>query len=115
MNTTSISNPSLLINRGLTLKLRFNLKAFWVIIFISILALLAFYIFQVNAMISQTYQIKDYQKKLEEIIKENETLKINSVKINSLETLENKILEFGFEKVDKIHYIQVSDTQIATK
>jgi len=93
---------------------RISLRFFCILSSISILAFLVFYIFQVNALVSETYLIQSYEKKLAELSRENEILTINSAQLNSLDNIENKILEFGFEKVEKIHYIKISE-EIVTK
>jgi len=109
-------NYTLILNPPISLKFRLNLilKIFWILNFISILAFLVFYIFQVNALVSETYLIQSYEKKLTDLSRENETLTIISAQVNSLDNIENKILEFGFEKVGKIHYIKISE-EIVTK
>lgn len=112
VNNTFIINPSLPVIHPLILKLKFNLKVFGILSFFSILTLLAFYIFQINSVVSEGYQIKNYEKKLNELSRENETLEINSIQINSLRNIEEKIKELGFEKVGPVHYIRVLESQI---
>jgi hypothetical protein len=58
-------------------------------------------------VVSESYQLQKYQKKIDELSQENKLLEINSVKVNSLESIHEKVQELGFEKVDKIYYIQV--------
>jgi hypothetical protein len=75
---------------------------------------LAFYVFQISSVISQGYQIHNYQKKIDSFAEENKILEINSVKINSLGNVESQIQQLGFEKVDKIHYIQILESSVVT-
>ena len=110
MNYTLILNPP----ASLKFRLSLILKIFWIISFISILALLVFYIFQVNILVSEISLIQSYEKKLADLLRENETLTINSAQVNSLDNLEQLIQQFGFEKVRKIHYIKISE-EIVTK
>lgn len=114
MNNALILNLPIPIIRGLTLKLRFSLKIFWILSFVLIISLLIFYIFQVNALTVETYQIHNFQKKISTILKENESLRISSAKLNSSSNLETLIKDFGFEKTEKIHYIQILGGQVAT-
>lgn len=114
MNTITL-NPPLSIIRPLTLRLRINLKIFWILSFSLILSLSAFYVFQVNSVVSENYQIQNYQRKLNEFSQENGTLEINSAQVNSLGNVEKQIQELGFEKVGKIHYLRVLETQVVTK
>lgn len=97
------------------LKQKIKLKIFWILGSISIISLLVFYIFQANAIVSEGYQIQTHQKKINELSQENEISAINLAQINSLGNIEIKIKDLGFEKIDKIRYIQVLESQIATK
>jgi len=94
---------------------KIGLKAFWILSFISIISLLIFYIFQVNAMIGETYLIQNYQRKIKELSQENKTLEINFSQANSLSTIESLVKNLNFEKVERIHYIQVLESQVVTK
>lgn len=112
MNDSSILNFPTSIIRAFPLKLRFNSKLFWIFSLVLIISLLVFYIFQFNAFTSENYKIQDSQKKINGLSSENEILEIRLAKFNSLATIETLIKEFNFEKVDKIHYIQISESQI---
>jgi len=112
MNNSYILNFPMSIIRALPLKLKFNLKLFWVLSLILILILLMFYIFQFNVLTSESYKIQNSQKKINELSFENENLEIQLAEINSLANIETLIKEFDFEKVDKIHYIKILESQI---
>jgi len=107
-----ILNPPISIKR---LSLKLNLKFFLILNSILIIIFLISYIFQVNALISESYQIQNYQKKIEKLTSENKILEINSFKMNSLENIENKIQNLGFQKTDKIYYIQILEGQMVSK
>lgn len=115
MNNIFVLNLPISIIRHLILKIKFNLRVFWILSLISIMSFLAFYIFQINAVVSEGYQIQNYQKKINELLKENKLLEINSLKVNSLENIETRIQELGFEKIDRIYYLQVPETPMVTK
>ena len=91
---------------------KIGLKFFWILSFISIISLLIFYIFQVNAMIGKIYLIQNYQRKINELSRENKTLGINFYQANSLSTIESLVKNLNFEKVERIHYIQVLESQV---
>lgn len=112
MNHISTLSPSISIIRPLTLRFKFSLKIFWILSALSIILFLAFYIFQANSMVSEKYLLKDYQKKLNNLSRENEFLEINSAQVNSLGNIENLVKDFGFEKVGQVHYIQVLESQV---
>lgn len=85
---------------------------FWVLSALLIAALLIFYIFQVNAEASERYLIQGYEKRIDEISKESQSLAINSAQVNSLGKIEELLQSLNFEKVDKVYYVRVLDTQV---
>lgn len=94
---------------------RINLRAFWLLSILLTIAFLVFYIFQVNVEVSERYSIQEYQERIAEISKENQSLEINSAQINSLDNLTLLLEGLNFEETDKIHYIRVLDTQVVAK
>jgi hypothetical protein len=80
--------------------------------FILIISLFGFYIFQVNRLTFENYQIKTSQEKIKELLAENEKFEIQLVKLNSLASIEKLISDFNFEKIDRISYIQILESQI---
>lgn len=95
-------------------RLTLNFKIFYLIIPLTII-LSIFYIFQISSVVSESYQVQKYQKKINELAEENKFLEINSIKVNSLENIDGRIQELGFERVGKIHYIQVLEGSVVTK
>ena len=112
MNQISTLNFPISINRGFPFKLKFNLKFFWIFSSILIISLFALYIFQFNNLTSGNFQIKKSQEKIKELSAENENLEIQLTKLNSLTSLEDLISSQNFEKIEKIHYIQILDSQM---
>lgn len=110
MSNTLILNLPLPARYRLTLNFRF-----FYLIFLLVIPLLAFYIFQTSSVVSESYQAQKYQKKIDELSGENKFLEINSVKVNSLESVDSRVQELGFEKIGKIHYIQILDGSAVTK
>ncbi len=115
MNNTLILNPPFVIKSNLSLKWRILLRGFWVLSILSILFLLIFYIFQVNAKVSEKYLIQEYEQKLDKITKENKNLEISSIQTGYLGNIAKLLEGHNFEKTDKIHYIRVLDGQVVTR
>jgi len=111
MNTYIISQKALILPKIPSI----NLGVFWISTVILIAALLVFYIFQANWIVSESYQIQNYQRKLNELARENEILEINSAQVNSLGNVEQLVEGLNFEKVGQVHYIRVLESQIVTK
>ena len=112
MNNTLILNPSFI---NISFGWKISLKLFWLLSFLSIVALLTFYIFQVNAAVSEGYLIQEYEKKISETSRESQNLVISSAQVGSLDKVEELLETLNFEKINKIHYIRVLDTQVVTK
>lgn len=89
-----------------------NLKILSILL---VVALLVFYIFQVNNEISKRYLIQSYKQKISEITKENKNLEVKAVQINSLDKIIGLLEPLNFEKTEKIHYIRILDKQVVTK
>ncbi len=82
---------------------------------ILIIGLLTFYVFQINIEVSERYLIRDYEKRITELSNQNKILAINSTQNSSLGKMAEIIASQDFEKIDKIHYIRILDTQVVTK
>jgi len=112
-------NQTLILNRPISiswpLELKINFKIFWILSFILIIFLLSFYIFQVNNLAENIYQIRISQKKINELSKTEEILKIELAKANSLSNIEKLVENFGFEKTEKIRYLQILESELAKK
>jgi hypothetical protein len=115
MNNTCILNPPFSIFHGLTFKFRLNWKIFWILSFTLLAILLVSYILQINALVEETYKIQSYRNQINKTYQENESLRIKSVKNNSLSNIEVLIQNLGFEKIQDVHYIQVLGSQVVKK
>lgn len=109
--TYPISKKALVLPKISLISLRF----LGILSSLLVILLFAFYVFQVSDAVSRGYQLQNYQKRLNQLSEESKLLEINSVQIHSLGSVEKRIQEMGFEKVGKIHYIQILESQIATK
>lgn len=103
------------IRNHLSLKLKIVLEIFWIFGILSVIALLVFYIFQVNSEISARYFIREYESKLSDILKENKNLEISSVQLDSLDNIAISLKNLNFEKSGKIKYIRVFNNQVVAR
>ncbi|MBU0476850.1 hypothetical protein KKB68_02500 [Patescibacteria group bacterium] len=115
MNNTLTLNPLVLNRYSLVSVPRISLRFFWALSLISVLALLFFYIIQVNLATSESYQIHAYQKELNKLSQANEFLEINTAQIGSLGNIEKEIKDLGFEKLGTVSYIKVLEGVVAAK
>lgn len=115
MHNALILNSSTVLKRGFALKWSTSFRFFWSLVIFSTVALLIFYIFQVNAEISERYSIQGYKEKISEISKENQDLEIKAVQLNSLDKAIKLLGSLNFEKTNKIYYIRTLDKQVVAK
>ena len=105
---------ALILNLGIRNFSPLALKLFWVVLFsIPIAALLIFYILQVNFLTEEIYFLQSYEKKVNQLSGENETLKVNFSKLNSLTRIENYLSNQSFEKVSGVKYIRILESSVA--
>lgn len=113
MNYTSIL--ILPFARPLAFGWKLNLKKAALIGALVIVFLTGFYIFQVNAITQASFNIANYDKDLANLQKELKNLQLNFSGLSSLSNLEVLLVSRGYEKVDKIQYIQVLESTVAQK
>ena len=107
---------ALILSLPISMKYRLTLSfRFFYLIFLLLIPLLVFYIFQINSVVSGSYQFQRYQRITDELTGENKFLEVSSANINSLENVDGRVQELGFEKIDKIHYIQIIEGSAVTK
>ena len=87
--------------------LALNSRLFWVLALISIVFLSIIYIFQINTLTKELYFNHNYEKKIEALSQENESLKIDFSKAGSLVNVESYLQKQNFEKAKQVKYIQI--------
>lgn len=97
------------------LRISFNWKFFYIVIAVLITLLLGLYIYQVIAVQQENFILSNYKDKISKIAEVNKALEINLSQASSLKNLEDIVGRIGFEKTQKIQYIRVLETSVATK
>ena len=87
-----------------------NKKLILGLFIIGVTCILGISIFQITDIAEKSYYIGEIQSQNKEVEKEISTLKVSLSQNISLDNLENKILEQGFEEIGKIDYIMVSSS-----
>lgn len=111
-NTLSLTRPVFLVYR---LFPKISLGAVWLLVSLSVILLLAFYIFQVNSFTQERYSFRNYQRELAGLLAERENLEINFSKFNSLANIEDYLLNQNFEKASRVKYIQILENQVVKR
>jgi len=105
-------NP-LIFRNTFSIKYKIVFGALWFLCLISVIILLAFLVFQVNAEISGRYSIENYKIKISELLKENGSIETSFVNLTSTSNIYSLIKNLNFEKAEKINYIRVQNKQVA--
>jgi hypothetical protein len=80
--------------------------------FIS-LALLIFYVWQINSLTAGSYLINSYQKQVNQLLEENKNLQVSFAESSFLGQALQKIQAMNFQKVTSVKYIQIPDNFLA--
>ncbi|MFH1575410.1 MAG: hypothetical protein ABIB55_00505 [Candidatus Nealsonbacteria bacterium] len=87
----------------------------WFMGFSLIISLISFYVFQISAVTQSSFTIANYEKQIAGLDKDFKNLQLNFSGTSSLSGIEDELFAKGYEKVGKIHYIQVLDDTVAIK
>jgi len=105
MNNILILSPSFI--RPFILRVRFSLKTVWILSLGLMFFLLIFYIFQVNQVTKASFAISNYEKQMTELSQESKSLEMSFSDLSSLASVETLVSTLNYEKVNKVHYIQM--------
>ena len=91
-----------------------NWKAVCFIGFFMSLALLVFYVWQINDLTRGSYQINSYEKQISKLSDENKNLEVSFAESSFLGQALEKIQALNFQKTNSVKYIQVSGSPVAS-
>ena len=91
----------------------FNWKFIYVLGIALCLVSLVFYIILVNKITSSSYLIRNYNKQITSLTKENRNLEASFAKTGFLDQLRTKTQNLGFEKISEVKYIEILNTSLA--
>ncbi len=106
-------------SRRRTIKIKKNLKTFWIVSLSGVFCLLGAAILQLNDYIHQNSVLRDYEKQSVALSVDSDELKVKLSTKNSLENFNKDVIDqaANFEKVEveKIKYIKAPEEQLAKK
>lgn len=82
---------------------------------ILLFGLLGLYIFQINEITKGMFSVKNYNKKLENLLQENKILEIKFSQLSSLENLGLLVAQLNFDEAGKIDYIKIPEEVVVIK
>lgn len=92
---------------------KINWKLVYIFGILLCLLLAVFYIFSINKLTYGTYLIKNYNKEIIQLSKENKALEADFAKIGFLDQIHKEVKNLGFEKPSQIKYIEIINTSLA--
>jgi len=78
------------------------------------LALLVFYVWQINDLTKGSYLINSYEKQISKLSDENKNLEVSFAENSFLGQALEKIQALNFQKTTSVKYIQISGSPVAT-
>ena len=95
-------------------KIEVNWKFICFALFLSALASLVFYAWQINILTRGYYLINSYEKEITSLSKENKNLEFAFAASDFWGRATEKIHAMNFQKTTAVKYIQVLDTSLVT-
>lgn len=93
---------------------KISLVAWFLILAMAIIFSGAFYLFQVNSIATQGFEIKKIENKIQDAEKENKKLKIKEIELKSMYNIEKATQEFNLVSPEDISYVEI-DGPVAMK
>lgn len=113
-NPTLIFNPlAIFDNLSFLLSRRLYLRIFWFLSLAFLFSLLFFVFLQINKLARETDFLRASEQRLGMLSKQNQEWKIKSTQIDHQLLAGTFLQEFNFEKVEKIHFIERPEKQVA--
>lgn len=94
---------------------RTSLRLFLVASFFLTMGLSAYFVYQMQAEVSERYLANKYLSDLSKIFEENQKLEMSLIEANTFNNVSDLMQKLNFEKVDKISYIKVLSGQVVKK
>ncbi len=92
-----------------------NWKLFYLGMLLMFSVVLVFYVFSVNELTKGVYTIKQYNKEITSLVKENKILANNFSNNNFLIKTQDRAEQLAFEKTKDIKYVQILETSLAKR
>ena len=93
--------------------LKINWKLFYFMVVSLSLIMLVSYIFMVNQLIQGAYLIKNYNKDIAGLLKENKNFLANFAEVDFLGSVEYRAKELGFQKTTGVKYVEILQSSLA--
>lgn len=102
-------------SRSVAIRLRVNLNIVLAVVLGLIFIFIGLYLFQTGELIKGSYLIKTHRAEIEKLSSQNINLQGESVGLLSLGSVEEKVKELDFVKVEEVRYIPIADKTQLTR
>ena len=92
---------------------KINWKTICILGFFISLALLVFYVWQINDLTRGTYLTNNYEKQISKLSDENKNLEVSFAENSFLGQALEKVQALNFQKITSVKYIQVPADSVA--
>lgn len=93
-------------------EIKVNWKMFCVAGFFLSLALLVFYVLQINYLTKGYYLINSYEKQISKLTNENQNLQVSFAENSFLGQVSQKAQALNFQKTTSVKYVQIPDSSV---
>ncbi|MBU2028879.1 hypothetical protein KJ761_03240 [Patescibacteria group bacterium] len=93
---------------------KISLVAWSFILAVAVVFSGAFYLFQVNSIATQGFEIKKIENTIQDAERENKKLKIKEIELKSMQNIEKATQEFNLVSPEDISYVEI-DGPVAMK
>ena len=101
-------------NRVLSLHfIKINWKVVYFLAFLALVSMIVFYILMVNQLTKGAYLIKNYNKDVTALLKENKILEASFAESGFLGGVQEKAKELSFHKTTGVTYINILQNSLA--
>lgn len=90
-----------------------NWKMVCAVGFLASLALLIFYVFQINYLTTGYYLTNTYEKQISRLSDENKNLQVAFAQNSFLGQVQQRAQELNFQKATSVKYVQIPDNSVA--
>ena len=94
---------------------RLGAKAFGLLSLFLIIGLVCFYIIQIGQFTKMSYMTGEYENKIRQNKIELKNLKASFYQGNNLTGVEDTLKKRGYQKIDKIYYVEIPGNIVAAK
>lgn len=84
-----------------------------VFLLIVFVILIGFYIVEVNSMAAKNYEIKIYNKEVEQLKIDNQHFMLEKSKLSSFDLIKSKISSLGLVELEDISYLNIFEPSVA--